>query len=82
MKIFNLAVACAAVLIVAIVAWGLVVADIPASYRACEGDIVDMDACTSATLGRTIFGAAVTTSGIIAAAVVGGALLVRHRDQK
>ncbi len=65
-----------------VVAVGLLLADLPYSYRVCAGDIVSTDLCEPARLGRTIFGAVVVGSTVIAGAILGAAAMLGNRSSK
>ena len=67
------------VAIIAVLWWGLALADPAQVAQVCSGDGVGFEQCENArdraaTLGSTLVGA-----GIIAAAILGAALLVRSR---
>ncbi len=53
---------------------GFALADLP-GISACSGDVFDTDLCEAARLRQTIFAAALTASGVIAAAILVGALI-------
>lgn len=59
---------------IVLVAVGFGLADLP-SISACSGTIIDVETCQAAQLRQAIFAAALTASGVIAAAILVGALI-------
>ena len=75
--IVGAALALAAVALVVCVA--LFFVDLPRVAQVCSGEVVSTDLCEPARLGRSVFGSVLAGSGVIAAAIVGGAWMARGR---
>jgi hypothetical protein len=67
--------------LIAAVAVGIVLIDIPGAVAACSGTIVDTDLCEPARLAKSLSGALLAVGSMITAAILGGALIMRPRGQ-